>query len=139
MTKNKQKEFVKLPEYPGGKDAFLKFVKENQKYPEEALKNRIEGIVYLELEVNNTGDVLNVKLVKGIGYGCDEEAIRIAKMLKYGRVKNKGMRILAKKNLRIAFKLPGTQLNIEYKVSYPKDQVNEKDDGNYTYSYTIRY
>ncbi len=69
----------------------LKFIDENLKYPEEALHQRIEGTVHLEYVVNGLGKIVNVKLLEGIGYGCDEEAIRLIKSLVFEKVYNKGL------------------------------------------------
>ncbi|MOA34470.1 Gram-negative bacterial tonB protein [compost metagenome] len=51
------------------------------KYPKEALKNNIQGRVAVTFYVDTLGKVKDVRLLKGIGYGCDEEAIRIVKSM----------------------------------------------------------
>jgi protein TonB len=79
----KDKKFVKMAEYPGGSEALKKFVKENLRYPQEAVLHRVEGKVFLKYEVNDKGKVHSVVVVNGIGYGCDEEAKRIVKLLRY--------------------------------------------------------
>ena len=50
-------------------------------YPEAAKNNKITGTVLLELAINSFGEVTDIKLIKGIGYGCDEEAIRLIKLM----------------------------------------------------------
>ena len=64
-----RKIFLKLPEYPGGKEAFRKYIRTNMVYPPEALQKRIEGIVQLAAEIDDNGNVLDVEVKKGIGAG----------------------------------------------------------------------
>lgn len=66
-----------MPEYPGGKDAMMKFLKDNIKYPEEAKKKGIEGKVVLQFVVDKSGKLSNIKIIRSLGGGCDEEAIRV--------------------------------------------------------------
>jgi TonB family protein len=65
--------------FPGGVVAFSKYVSENMRYPEEARKNNISGIVSIAFAVNKDGSINNITVPEGIGYGCDEEAIRLIK------------------------------------------------------------
>jgi TonB family protein len=120
--KKKKRRFLKLPEYPGGKTAFKKYIKENLRYPREALMNHIEGTVYLEYRTDDNGNVLDVTVSHGIGHGCDEEAIRLISTIKYGKVKNRGMRVTAKQKASIEFKLPKPNIKIQY-------NLKEKDAG----------
>lgn len=115
----KEKKFVKKAEYPGGQDALRKFVKENLRYPQEALLHRVEGKVFLKYEVNDKGKVYYALVVNGIGYGCDEEAIRIVKLLQYPSQINKGVRINTKFKIAIHFNLPKAQ-PIQIKYVYTK-------------------
>ncbi|MFT6855396.1 MAG: TonB family protein, partial [Cyclobacteriaceae bacterium] len=69
--------FVEQLEYPGGMDAFYKAIGENINYPFQAIQYGIQGKVYVEFVVSKTGKVTDVKVVKGIGFGCDEEAKRV--------------------------------------------------------------
>jgi len=52
------------------------------KYPDKAAENKIQGEVVVSFDIDSTCSIVNVKLVKGIGYGCDEEAIKCVKMSK---------------------------------------------------------
>lgn len=63
----------------GGMSAFYKFVKKKMKYPPQARRMGIEGKVFVEFVVNEDGSIVDVKAIKGIGAGCDEEAIRVLK------------------------------------------------------------
>jgi TonB family protein len=120
---HKDKKFLKLPSYPGGNQEFIRFIAENLKYPEQALKNLVEGTVYLEYTVDNIGTVAEEVVKHGIGYGCDEEALRLVRMLKYDPEKNRGVRMKTKMKTRIRFELPASvkpqpTLNVTY-VSTP--------------------
>ena len=66
-----------MPEYPGGIDALMKYLSENIKYPEIAKKESIQGRVFVNFVVEKSGKVNNVNIIRGIGGGCDEEAIRV--------------------------------------------------------------
>jgi len=121
----------------------MEFVSLNLTYPEEAVKNGIEGMIHAEYEVDNLGEISDIRIKKGIGYGCDEEAIRILSLMFYEPVHNRGIRIKSKMKARILFKLPlpltenyDNTTNINYTISKKKDQ--EKDD-NQSYTYTINF
>ena len=133
--KNSKKIFLKLPEYPGGKEAFKKYIRENLIYPKEALEKQIEGIVYLNAEINDNGDVLQVIIESGVGAGCNEEAIRLINTIQFTGVKNRKVRIKTKKKFRIKFKLPPHKtINFELVNKKNKDVIPEKSK---TYSYSI--
>jgi periplasmic protein TonB len=68
-----------MPEFPGGDDAFLKFVKSNIRYPEIAKRAEVTGRVIVTCIIDTCGNISKIDVVKGIGAGCDEEAIRIMK------------------------------------------------------------
>jgi len=104
--KHREKKFLKRPEYPGGKEAFRQYVKSNLKYPEEALAKGIGGIVYLSARIDDNGEVSDVEVEKGIGGGCDEEAVRLISSVHFGKVKNRGLRVSTRKKFRIEFRLP---------------------------------
>jgi len=65
--------------FPGGMSAFYQYLKENLKYPEVAKSLGIKGKVYIEFTIEKDGSITNVHLQRGIGGGCDEEAIRVIK------------------------------------------------------------
>ena len=66
-----------MPQYPGGEAAMMKFVANNVKYPQEAKDKEIDGRVFVSFVVEKDGSVSNVKVLRGIGGGCDEEAVRV--------------------------------------------------------------
>ncbi len=142
---HKERKFLKLPSYPGGKQAFIKFVEENLVYPEPALKNRVEGTVYVEYTVDNIGTVADERVIHGIGYGCDEEAVRIIRMLKYHPKKNRGVRMKTLMKSRIRFELPAQvkqepTVQVTYMqqaTSKPAEPVVGKQPESYTYTIRI--
>ncbi len=96
----------KMPSYVGGDEAMVKFMVENIKYPENAIKNRIHGTVYVTFIVRADGSVTDVKILRGIGGGCDEEALRIVKMMpKWNPGESKGKPVDVAFNLPVKFKL----------------------------------
>lgn len=92
----------KAPAAIGGNDAILKKIN----YPESALKSKTEGKVYCLILINQSGDVDDVKIVKGLGNGCDEEAIRAIKKTKFTPGQNLGANVKAKLAMAVQFKLP---------------------------------
>jgi protein TonB len=91
----------KAPAPIGGNDAIFKKIN----YPEAAAKNKTEGKVYCLALINQNGDVDDVKIVKGLGNGCDEEAIRAIKKTKFTPGQNLGANVKAKLAIAIPFKL----------------------------------
>jgi len=69
------------PEFPGGQDSLTIFLKENIHYPETARETKIEGVVYVSFIIETDGSVSNVKIARSIGYGCDEEAVRVVQAM----------------------------------------------------------
>ncbi len=66
-----------LPEFPGGLAAFGKYLEKNLRYPAVAKENNIQGRVSVNFVVEKDGSLTDVKVVRGIGGGCDEEAVRV--------------------------------------------------------------
>jgi len=133
---SKNKVFLNLPEYPGGKLALKKYLKDNLVYPEKAVKNRVEGIVHLIAEINDNGYVHSVKVEKGIGAGCDEEAVRLIENVRFGGVKNRGIRLTTRKKFKIAFKLPPKR-TINYILKKGSENESPPKPPNSTFNYTI--
>jgi protein TonB len=140
--KNKKKRFINLPKYPGGSIYFKRFIQDNLIYPEEALQNGVEGSVYVSFTVNDHGEVIDARVTKGLGHGCDEEALRLVRLLKYERVKNRGVIVTSTMRTRINFRIKGNKpdsLNINYipqsKAKTPStDKLPEKKPVNYNYT-----
>ncbi len=105
-SNHKKKTFLRIPTFPGGKEAYLQFIKDNVVYPAQAIANKIEGLVYMRYTVNNIGEVDDIEVTKGIGYGCDEEAIRVIRLLSYEPARNRGVKMKVEMKTRIHFQLP---------------------------------
>lgn len=141
----KKRKFLKLPEYPGGKEEFKNYIRENIRYPEEAFQKKIEGIVHLAADIDDNGNVFNITIEKGLGHGCDEEAIRLISNLHYGGVSNRGVRVKTRKRFRIQFKLdkkntaanPSSVTEIQYSYQEKKKPDTQKTSST-VYSYTIQ-
>ena len=70
------------PEFPGGIGAFYKYVATNLRYPAQARRMGIAGKVFVQFVVEKDGRLTDVQILKGIGAGCDEEALRVIKKSK---------------------------------------------------------
>ena len=136
----KKQKFLKVPQFTGGKKAFNDFLKENIVYPEEAIQARVEGIVVVEFEVDDNGHVTQAKVLKGIGFGCDEEALRLVKLLKYEKVRNQGVRLRSTTKTNIHFRLPA-QTMLQYSVTPEKtaDKAAGAQPQPVVYNYTIEF
>ncbi|MEI6061738.1 MAG: energy transducer TonB [Bacteroidota bacterium] len=143
--KNPRKNsFLRLPTYPGGRDAYLKFIQDNIRYPEPALANKVEGLVHLVYTVNNIGEIVDVEVTKGLGYGCDEEAIRVIRLMKYEAPRNRGVKMKVEMKTRISFKLPvvvPTEIQNGIQISYtstsPGKTNSPEPKPQAVYNYTI--
>lgn len=71
----------KMPEFPGGNKALAKFLQQNLIYPSSAINAGIQGKVFLSFVVTKSGKVTAIKVDKGIGFNCDEEAYRVITMM----------------------------------------------------------
>ncbi len=95
-----------MPNYKGGNDALLKFLGGNIRYPELAKRAGIEGKVMVEFVIDKQGKVRNARVLRGIGAGCDEEAIRVINMMKdWEPGKQAGKPVNVKMVIPIHFKL----------------------------------
>ncbi|MBT9394060.1 TonB family protein [Hymenobacter sp. NST-14] len=66
-----------MPEFMGGNAALMKYLQKQMKYPSQALRAGIEGKVFISFTVNTDGSITDVEVLKGLGYGTDEEAARV--------------------------------------------------------------
>ncbi len=76
-------------QYPGGYPKMIEFLGKNLKYPEEARKKGVEGTVIVAFKIGSDGKVSDAKVVQSIGYGCDEEAVRVIQNMPNWEIKNK--------------------------------------------------
>lgn len=128
---SRDNKFIRKPIYPGGAKAYKAFIASNLIYPEEAKKNKINGQVRLKYAINYKGDVTEVKVLNSLGYGCDEEAIRIVKLLKFDVPKGpRKVRVLFHRTVRINFKL-----TVSKKEKKPISKPKPKQSASVSYSY----
>jgi len=82
-------------------------IRKELKMPAEALKEKIEGSVYIRYGIDYNGMVSEVKILQSLGYGCDEEAERVVRLFKFKVPKiPRKLRVAFNKTIRIHFKLP---------------------------------
>lgn len=96
------------PSFPGGDEARIRFLQENIRYPQMARESGIQGTVYVTFVVERNGSVTDVRVMRGIGGGCDEEAVRVIKaMPKWIPGKQRGKPVRVQFNMPIKFTLAG--------------------------------
>ena len=124
----------KMPQYPGGDEAMMKYVADNIKYPQEAKDKEIAGRVFVGFVIEKDGSVSNVKVVRGIGGGCDEEAARVIKsMPKWIPGMQKGKPVRVNYMIPIYFKLSdGQPSNGLDNTKWKGTGTGKKDGTNYT-------
>jgi len=100
-------EYETMPQFPGGDQALLDFVYKNLKYPESAIKEKKEGKVILRFVVTKTGEIEKIQVARSLQVDCDNEAIRVVKMLpKFRPGKYSGKPVDISYILPVTFKLP---------------------------------
>lgn len=98
----------KMPEYPGGVDALMDYLRGNLKYPESAKNNKQEGRVFIGFVVEKDGSVTNISVLRGVCEDLDNEAIRVVKaMPKWNPGMKNGKSVRVQYTLPIVFKLNG--------------------------------
>ncbi|MBR6002005.1 MAG: energy transducer TonB [Bacteroidales bacterium] len=118
MTANAQKTVVsqtnqkvydeveQMPEYPGGMPAMIEFLQTNINYPEDAVKQKVEGRVMVQFVVETDGSVSDVHVAKQVFPSLDAEAIRVVQaMPKWMPGREKGRVVRVKYNLPIVFRM----------------------------------
>ena len=91
----------------GGRKAFKQYLEKNLHYPEQALKNEVEGKVTIQFSIGMTGQLTDFRVIKGIGFGCDEEVIRLIKAgPKWQPTKKNEEPIKDRVRVRMRFALP---------------------------------
>jgi TonB family protein len=106
VSKEVFKVVEQMPAYPEGQGALLEFLAKNINYPTVAKENGVEGMVVVQYVIEKDGSISNAKVVKGIGAGCDEEALRVVNaMPNWIAGKQRGQAVAVRFNLPIRFKL----------------------------------
>lgn len=95
-----------MPEFPGGMNKLAEYLGKNIKYPQMARESGIQGRVFVQFVVEPDGSVSNVAVMRSLGGGCDEEAIRVVKsMPKWKAGKQRGKPVRVSYILPVNFKL----------------------------------
>lgn len=90
-----------MPQLIGG----IESLQEQIQYPPKALLAGIDGLVIIQFIVNENGEVENPRVIRGIGAGCDEEAIRVVKLAKFKPGKQRGQAVRVQFSVPVFFKL----------------------------------
>lgn len=94
------------PEFPGGIGNFNQFIRSNMHYPRNARSMGVEGKVYVEAIVGKDGKLTELKVLKGVGSGCDEEALRVVGLSpKWNPGRQRGNPVRTRIVIPIVFKL----------------------------------
>lgn len=114
----------KMPEYPGGVPAMMKFLSSNVKYPVEAQKNAISGRVIVQFVVMEDGTLSQAKVIRGVDPLLDEEALRVVKeMPKWTPGIVDGKTVKVKFTVPIMFSLQkNSSKNVPFKLVIPNGQ-----------------
>jgi periplasmic protein TonB len=94
-----------MPIPTGGYESFYKELSKTIKYPRQAQRNNTEGKVFVEFVVDQDGKITNLKVSKGIGDGCDEEAMRVLIQTRWQPGKQRGKPVNVRMTLPLTFKL----------------------------------
>ena len=99
-------EADRMPEFPGGEDSLSKYLADNIIYPQMAIENSIQGQVFITFVVETDSTISNVNVLRGIGGGCDEEAVRVIEsMPKWIPGMQRGKPVRVQYNMPIMFSL----------------------------------
>lgn len=139
----KKGDILKRPEYPGGHKALRSFIAENLRYPKEALEAGLEGTVHIRYTIGHDGLVKEARILHGIGLGCDEEALRLVKLLRFNVEKTRGVRVEYPRKMQIHFRLPvktipTTPSSINYHLTPAKPKVGSPSPAPRTFTITIQ-
>lgn len=90
-----------MPEMIGG----ISTLYQNLRYPDKALKNNVEGKVTLQFVINEKGEVTDPVVLRGIGYGCDEEALRVIRQVEFTPGLQRGRPVKVRASIQVIFSL----------------------------------
>ena len=94
------------PQFPGGEEARQRFLEENLRYPQMAREAGIQGTVFVTFVVETDGSVTDVQVLRGIGGGCDQEAVRVVEMMpRWEPGRQRGQPVRVQFNMPIRFRL----------------------------------
>lgn len=153
MVSNRERKkdsFLKKPYFEGGLTAMRAHIKKHLKYPESALKEKIEGTVILKYQIDHKGNVIATKVVSGLNKECDIEAQRVVKLFKFKVPKiPRKLKVKFTKSIRVNFKIPPkpksknqtTTTSLSYKLvpSQKESDATSRNKSSGNYSYIIKY
>ena len=94
------------PSFPGGEEARIRYLNENIRYPQMAREAGIQGTVFVTFVVERDGSVTDVRVLRGIGGGCDEEAVRVVRnMPRWNPGRQRGQPVRVQFNMPIRYVL----------------------------------
>ena len=115
-----------MPQFPGGEKALMEYIGKNIVYPVEAKEKEIQGRVFINFVIEKDGSVSNVKVLRGIGGGCDEEAVRaVSSLPKWKPGIQKGKPVRVSYQIPILFKLDNAQKAQDQDPKKEKQMVGE--------------
>lgn len=146
MKKERRSEnFLPKPTFPGGPRKMGAFIKDHLQYPKDALKEKLEGVVRIKIEIDYKGVVVGTQILSSLSPSCDEEAKRVASLMKFDvdhRLRRGKIRF--HKTLNIRFRLPPKPKEntlLKYNITPAKKQKDnspkKKETQSYTYTITI--
>jgi len=148
MKKMRQaNQFIKSPQYRGGLTAMRKFIAKNLVYPKAAEVEKVNGSVYIRYEINNKGTVSDTKVISGLGFGCDEEAERVVRLLEFDVEKVRKLRVTHHKKIRVWFRykeekvkksIKQTSSSVQYSIKKKSTTSSNNSKSSRSYSYTIK-
>jgi|APTNR8051073442_1049403.scaffolds.fasta_scaffold112658_1 TonB family protein len=104
MKKERQdKDFIHKPSFPGGAKGMKAFVSAHLQYPEEAQRAGIGGTVRLRIAIDHKGKVTEARVIMGLGFGCDEEAVRVALLMRFNVPPHRKLKVLFHHVINIHF------------------------------------
>lgn len=113
------------PEFPGGNSALFNYLKDNIKYPADAVEEKLEGRVILTFIVNREGKIVNAKVKKSVSPSCDKEALRIVRsMPDWIPGMKDGKAVTVQYTLPVTFKLrKESKKQEQLESNIPKDEI----------------
>lgn len=93
------------PKPVGGYELFYSELSKNLKYPKHAIRNGVDGKVYVEFVVDRSGKINHMKVLKGIGAGCDEEAMRVLSLMAWEPGRQRGKPVHVRMVMPVVFKV----------------------------------
>lgn len=103
---DKSERLLQKPVYPGGREAMSAFILEHMIYPQKAIDEGVQGTVAVVIDIDHAGYVIRSKVKKSLGAGLDEEALRLASLLRFKTGNRQKQKVVFHRTINIHFKLP---------------------------------